>query len=90
MLVLTTAQARLPGPQGHLQLKGGELVTLQDPAAVKFTSAVVAIDKATGKLVYDEVFPEGKRPFFHAIHGDPRTGEFEVISADRTLRFSRP
>jgi hypothetical protein len=90
VLVLTTVQARSPGPQGHVELKGGDLRPLQDPAAVKFTSAVVAIDKATGKLVNDEVFPEGMRPFFHAIHGDPRTGEFEVISAERTLRFTRP
>jgi hypothetical protein len=57
---------------------------------VKFSSAVVAIDKASGKLLFDEVYDEGPRPFFHAIHGDPRGGVFEVISGDRTLRFSRP
>jgi outer membrane protein assembly factor BamB len=92
VLVLTEARAvpqnGQPGqPPGGVPLGG--LAPAQNPNDAKFTSAVVAIDKATGKLIYDDVFSEGKRPFFHAIHGDPRTGEFEMISADRTVRFVR-
>jgi outer membrane protein assembly factor BamB/tetratricopeptide (TPR) repeat protein len=94
VLLLTTART-VPQNGQPRQVPGGIVLDgpapAQNPNQGKFTSAVVAIDKATGKLVYDEVFSkEEKRPFFHAIHGDPRTGEFEVISAERTLRFSRP
>jgi hypothetical protein len=92
VLVLTTARG-LPQKEAQGQppvviLPGGT-APAQNPNQVRFASALVAIDKATGKLVCDEVFDEKPQPFFHAIRGDSRTGQFELISSDRTVRLTR-
>ena len=56
---------------------------------VKYSSATVVIDKITGKWRYSETHNDRTRPFVDGIHGDPRTGEIEIVSGNRAVLMRR-